>query len=202
MADRSNDSIGRSGSKWTVDGPSKSPARSPRTRRASAWATSRPSLRSSSTVEPAKGHSGSSIASTTIGRTGVELSHLAVSSAVSSAVRSVARSARPSVASARAASRPSRLALTCACHEASSSPEGRGPSSSGLRRAEVPTPSSTAWPPRARVTTVHSPFGSPGTYTRRPKATQRAARDFARVDFPRPIWPARQMLGLVSAPWR
>ena len=58
MADRSSDSIGRPGSNWTVDGPSKSPAKSPRTRRASAWATSRPSLRSSSTVEPAKGRLG------------------------------------------------------------------------------------------------------------------------------------------------
>ena len=111
MADRSSDSIGRPGSNWTVDGPSKSPARSPRTRRASAWATSRPSFRSSSNVDPAKDHSGSSMASTTIGRTGVEFSHLAVSSAVSRAVRSVARSSRPSVASASAASRPSRLDL-------------------------------------------------------------------------------------------
>ena len=40
----------------------------------------------------------------------------------------------------------------------------------------LPTPSSITWPPRARDTAAHSPLGSPGTYTRRPKAMQRAAK--------------------------
>jgi len=40
----------------------------------------------------------------------------------------------------------------------------------GLRRAPEPTASRTAWPPTARATVDHSPLGSPGTYTLRPKA--------------------------------
>ena len=45
-------------------------------------------------------------------------------------------------------------------------------------------------------------FGVAGYVTRRPKAMNRVARALARVDLPRPIWPARNTLGLVSTPRR
>jgi hypothetical protein len=67
-----------------------------------------------------------------------------VSRAVSSDVRSVALRGRPRVASARAASNATRLPRTWARRAPSSTPDGRGPSSSGFTLAEVPTPSSTA----------------------------------------------------------
>ena len=41
-------------------------------------------------------------------------------------------------------------------------PSGRGPSSRGLSRAGRPTPSSMTWPPTARATGAHSPFGVAG----------------------------------------
>jgi hypothetical protein len=57
-----------------------------------------------------------------------------------------------------------------------------------------------ALPPTALATAVCSPFGSPGTYTRRPNGNERVYSDFARLDFPEPTIPANTMLGAVMMP--
>ena len=78
--------------------------------------------------------SGCSMRSTTIGRIGVCDAATAVARAMSTAVCSTGESGRPKTVSASAAIRSRRRAVTIAAHATSSTPDGRGPSSSGFRR--------------------------------------------------------------------
>ena len=70
MRDRSREIMGSPGSKRTVEGPSKRPARSPCTRRDNAWPASRPSEISWLTDDPNQASEGANKASTTMGKIG------------------------------------------------------------------------------------------------------------------------------------
>ena len=150
MWDRSRLTMGRPGSKATVEGPSKRPARSPCTSRARAWATSRPSAAQLARCwSPARARPGS--------KQGVD--HGGQHGDGSRACRRAARAASRAVRSTglqgvgRGWLQPGRPAGSCAAGRPAPARRrrrcrlGRGPSSRGLSRAGRPTPSSMTWPP-------------------------------------------------------
>ena len=97
-------------------------------------------------------------------------------------------------------SRSRRRAARWVAQSASGSPAGRAGGSSGLSRVGWPGPSARVVPPTAAASGVHSPLGSPGTYTRVPNTRERAVSDLASADLPVPMTPASSTLGLVITP--
>lgn len=104
--DKSSEIIGRVGSTATVDGPSKSPARSPETKRRSACPIRRPS--SASSPSGSASGNGARMCLTTMGRIGTSLLRTTSVNAVSIAVCSSGVSGRVKTVSARAAPMRSR----------------------------------------------------------------------------------------------